>query len=165
MITAMFAMASLRLKSQMAFVLASPPSRNRVLIDLNNHQSVLRSGSARRSLTENPENDKVRPIKATCIIVLLALLVCYNLDLECLLESQSCQRATPSAHAELDSSSSRCSQPTTLTVVVAILPPQTKWLLPAPITVELVRSPEFEPELARVSYLLVPLGLRAPPAA
>ncbi len=104
----------------------------------------------------------MRLIRATCVIVLLALLVSYNLDLECLLESQSCQQ-TASVSAEFESS---CSQPTTLTVVVvAILPPQTTFLPPTPLTVELVRSLKFEPEFAHVSYLLVPLGLRAPPAA
>lgn len=103
----------------------------------------------------------MRLIRATCVIVLLALLVSYNLDLECLLESQSCQQ-TANVSAELESS---CSQPTTLAMVVAILPQRTKFSLPVPITVELVRSLKFEPEFAHVSYLLVPLGLRAPPAA
>ena len=105
------------------------------------------------------------------MLVLLAVLVSYNLDLECFLESQTCHQIqsghaeceqVQSVHAQLDSN---CAQPTALPLLslVAILPPPTDFRPPAPVTVELVECSWVEPELPRIALLSVPLGLRAPP--
>lgn len=103
----------------------------------------------------------LRSVKIICVLVLLAVVVSYSLDLECFLESQACHQVQITDQ-ELDRS---CAQPTTLPVVAAILPAQPYFRLPAPIIVERVTIGWPEPERARRQLRLLPLGLRAPPIA
>lgn len=102
-------------------------------------------------------------MKTLWIWALLAVLLSYSYDFECLLESQGClQQQTHQAQAEIDST---CAQPSLMPAVVALLPTCTKVVLPA------LRAEAVEPiaalplEAPPQPQLSVPLGLRAPPLA
>jgi hypothetical protein len=121
----------------------------------------------KRSLEGAREDSTVKSaqsIKTVCVLVLLAVLVSYSLDLECLLETQTCQQQIQSAHNEPDTS---CAQPSLLPAVVAVALLQTtsSFVSPIPYTLERVLGQWRERSVVGHSHRLIPLGLRAPPSA
>lgn len=128
---------------------------------------ILLSRIKRRSLGGTAEAGQVKvaqSIKTTWVLVLLAVLVSYSFDFECLLETQTCQQQIQSAHSEPDTN---CAQPSLLpaVVVVAILPTTSSFFSPVPTTLERVLGQWRNPSVVGQSHRLVPLGLRAPPSA
>lgn len=98
--------------------------------------------------------------RAIGVVALLAVLLSYSFDFECLLEREACQQQLFSLGTDVDSG---CSQPTLLPIVVAILPPSTLLSVPAPVVAQ--ESPTLWNALPApvLAPQLVPLGLRAPP--
>lgn len=104
---------------------------------------------------------RAQPIKTAFVVVLLAVLLAYNLDFECLLETQSCQRQAPGIQLELTS----CAQPGLLPASVAILPATSSFIARALDAVEGELEFRSPPEVVLQPPQVIPLGLRAPPAA
>lgn len=96
--------------------------------------------------------------RSVWVLALLAVLLSYSYDFECLLETHGCQQQN--VQVELDSS---CAQPSVRPAVAALLPTHTSLSVPAPTTVAqppllwVIVDPPSHPPLS------VPLGLRAPP--
>lgn len=91
---------------------------------------------------------------------LLALLLSYSFDLECLVEQHSCK--TQVVHSEPGTD---CTQPGLTPLSVALLPTTPGITVPAPLVVTPVEMEWSVPDLPRQSWRAVPLGLRAPPLA
>lgn len=113
----------------------------------------------------NPSEVKARNLKLMWVWALLAVLLSYNYDFECLLETQGCQQlaVVQSTHEVVEAS---CVQPGLTPAVVALLATTTSYVVvPAPVLLQrpsrlwaALPAPEQPP-------LSVPLGLRAPPQA
>lgn len=99
-------------------------------------------------------------LKGWWVWALLALLLSYSFDLECLVEQHSCK--TQVVHSEPGTD---CTQPGLTPLSVALLPTTPGITVPAPLVVTPVEMEWSVPDLPRQSWRAVPLGLRAPPLA
>ena len=102
-------------------------------------------------------------IRLIWVWALLALLLSYNFDFECLLESERCQQQgqIQTVTSELEDS---CVQPGLLPAAVALLTTFVVLLVFAPLMVPRTAPPLVALESAAQPPLCVPLGLRAPPS-
>lgn len=101
-------------------------------------------------------------IRLICVWALLALLLSYSFDFECLLESDRCQQQgqIQALTSDLDDS---CVQPGLLPAAVALLTTSIVLVVFAPVTLPRTAPPVVALESAAQPPLCVPLGLRAPP--
>jgi hypothetical protein len=92
------------------------------------------------------------------VLALLAVLLSYSYDFECLLESQGCQQQVLTVEWNPD-----CAQPGLVPAAIALLPTTSGWRALCPLTVGAaprlweVSQPALQPPSCR------PLGQRAPP--
>lgn len=103
---------------------------------------------------------RFRSAKVAFVLALLATLLTYSFDVECLLETF---HGGPeiTAHADLEN----CSQPTLLTAVAALLPTTSIDAPPAELLLEASRNHWRPIEQPWSPYRAIPLGRRAPPLA
>lgn len=99
-------------------------------------------------------------LKGWWVWALLALLLSYSFDLECLVEQHSCK--TQVVHSEPGTD---CTQPGLTPLSVALLPTTPGITVPAPLVLTPIKMEWSVPDLPRQSWRAVPLGLRAPPLA
>lgn len=91
------------------------------------------------------------------MLALLAVLISYNFDFECLLES--------SERCLQDQSVSTCIEPNLMPLPIALLPTHTPVRAPSPTLIVRLGKQWVPSELPVQASLSVPLGLRAPPTA
>jgi hypothetical protein len=104
---------------------------------------------------------KWRAAKMAFVLTLLAVLLSYSFDFECLLETSHCgQQITVQAESD-----NTCSQPSLLTSPAALLPATSVVAPPASIAVNGDAPGWLLVERSWIKYRVVPLGLRAPPRA
>lgn len=103
-----------------------------------------------------------RPIRIKLVWVwtLLALVLSYSLDLECVFEQHSCRSQVVHQEPGPD-----CAQPGIAPMPVALLPGTLVVTKPVATVVAHIEAEWAAPDLPRQGWRPVPLGLRAPPAA
>lgn len=115
----------------------------------------------KRLLTEiNVEVARFRTTKMALILALLATLLSYSFDVECLLETSHGGREIV-AQADLEN----CAQPTLPALVAALLPSSSTDVPTRQVHVNLIVQGPRPVSRPRVACRAIPLGLRAPPLA
>ena len=102
-------------------------------------------------------------IRLIWVWALLALLLSYSFDLECLLEHDRCQQQQGQTQTQISELDVSCVQPGLLPAPVALLTTFIALIVHAPVTVPPAAPFVIALESAAQPPLCVPLGLRAPP--